>query len=145
MEESNEARLVLEKGPISGQTYVLSQVPAVIGRNRAAGILIKDQRVSRRHARIIFENGRYLIEDLDSRNGTFVNGQQISRPLQLDDGDQLEAKSVVTQHLGSFFIVTHGMKHPAGWRDNKAPDKQEGDNQDDQSQVIKEEAILGTV
>ena len=48
--------------------------PFVIGRLQACDLTLRDSRISRRHARIILEDGTYLVEDLGSRHGLTVNG-----------------------------------------------------------------------
>ena len=61
-----------------------------IGRSRTNSVaLLLDESVSRRHARILCVEGQYVIEDLESRNGTFVNGRQVRRQ-RLRVGDLIE-------------------------------------------------------
>jgi hypothetical protein len=52
--------------------------------------VIPDRQVSRRHARIRLEGERYLIEDLGSKNGTFVNGHEVQGARPLQDGDEIQ-------------------------------------------------------
>jgi pSer/pThr/pTyr-binding forkhead associated (FHA) protein len=59
-----------------------------IGRSRDNSIHLADERVSRRHARIDLEQGSFVIFDLDSANGTFVNGERIQRH-RLRSGDEI--------------------------------------------------------
>ncbi|MGO9009854.1 MAG: SpoIIE family protein phosphatase [Bryobacteraceae bacterium] len=54
-------------------------LPFLIGRQPHSDLILRDSRVSRAHARIVFEHGRYVIEDAGSRHGTFVNGQRAER------------------------------------------------------------------
>src|SRR5690242_13200611 len=61
----------------------------VIGRNPDCGIVIPVNSVSREHAQIVRVSGAYLIEDLQSRNGTFVNNQAISSRVPLKDNDRI--------------------------------------------------------
>jgi DNA-binding winged helix-turn-helix (wHTH) protein len=61
----------------------------VVGRGADAEVRISVPEVSRRHARIVVARGRVTIEDLESRNGTFVRGQALTRPAVLVDGDRL--------------------------------------------------------
>src|SRR5215471_6509481 len=61
-------------------------LPFLIGRQPENHLIVRDSRVSRSHARIVVENGRYLIEDCGSRHGTFVNGKRVRRePLSNSD------------------------------------------------------------
>jgi ABC transport system ATP-binding/permease protein len=82
-------RLVVEQGPVSGEEYALDELPVVIGRLPGVDIVIDDTRISRQHARLTEREGQLQIEDLGSSNGTFVNGEQISAPRILQDGDQI--------------------------------------------------------
>jgi ABC-type multidrug transport system ATPase subunit len=61
----------------------------IIGRDSTADIIIDDNVVSRKHARITIENGDYYIEDLRSTNGTFVNGEQVRRKTKLSEKDEI--------------------------------------------------------
>jgi len=60
----------------------------VIGRVNDADLLLLDEQISRKHAKISTYGGRITIEDLASRNGTFVNGVRI-RSIELKEGDQI--------------------------------------------------------
>jgi two-component system, cell cycle response regulator len=63
---------------------------AVIGRASHAAVRLLSDEVSRRHARIVETDGRWLVEDLGSRNGTWINGDRANRPAPLTDGDKIE-------------------------------------------------------
>lgn len=58
-----------------------------IGRTQANGIVIPDVTISRQHARIRLQGDRFVLFDLDSANGTFVNGRPVKQPETLTDGD----------------------------------------------------------
>ncbi len=81
--------LVLE-GPEAGQRIVIEQQPLIIGRDETCDLVIPDRQVSRQHARIRLEADRYILEDLGSKNGTFVNGQELPGPYPLQDGDKIQ-------------------------------------------------------
>jgi DNA-binding winged helix-turn-helix (wHTH) protein len=61
----------------------------VLGRSAEARVPLDLKRVSRHHARILVGNGKAVLEDLGSKNGTFVRGQLITRPEELEDGDEI--------------------------------------------------------
>src|SRR6185436_9713856 len=60
-----------------------------IGRQEGNTIRLTERNVSRRHARLIRREGRYLLEDLSSYTGSKVNGSRITSPVALNDGDQV--------------------------------------------------------
>jgi DNA-binding winged helix-turn-helix (wHTH) protein len=59
----------------------------ILGRHPDAQVRIDQTSVSRRHARISIRAGKATLEDLDSRNGTFLRGRRLARPTELKDGD----------------------------------------------------------
>ncbi|MFJ5260264.1 FHA domain-containing protein [Streptomyces sp. NPDC088387] len=66
-------------GPFAGQSVVLGDAPLTFGRKSDNGVVIVSQRASRLHAEIVVEDAGYVLHDRDSRNGTFVNDQRITR------------------------------------------------------------------
>lgn len=78
---------VMRSGPTIGAIYPLDGEQITIGRESANIIQINDAEVSRRHARLQFQGGKYVIEDLGSTNGTHVNGQRIMSVYVLKPGD----------------------------------------------------------
>lgn len=73
------ASIVLTSGYDKGTSFKLTEGRNIIGRAPDCNIRLKDPWISRNHAEIIFENGKYFLEDLASVNGTYLNGQKISR------------------------------------------------------------------
>lgn len=67
----------------------------VLGRMEDAIVRIDSPRVSRRHARIVVSSGRAVLEDLGSKNGTYLRGQRIEAPSDLVDGDEICVGPVV--------------------------------------------------
>ena len=77
----------MRSGPTTGAIYPLEKESLSIGRDSANGIQINDPEMSRRHARLQMQGGKYVIEDLGSTNGTHVNGQKLAAPYVLKHGD----------------------------------------------------------
>jgi hypothetical protein len=61
----------------------------VIGRDQGCDVVLADESVSREHARLLFRDGAWIIQDLDSTNGTLVNRERVGR-CQLQPGDRLQ-------------------------------------------------------
>ncbi len=80
-------QFVMRSGPTPGVTFGLEGDQLFIGRDAAHAVSINDAEVSRKHARLTFQGGKYVIEDLGSTNGTFVNGQRLVSPAVLKPGD----------------------------------------------------------
>lgn len=78
-----------------GQREVaLSDGENILGRGNDSLVWIDSKSVSRRHARVLIDMGLATLEDLGSKNGTFVNGIKLSQPIALRDGDELKIGSV---------------------------------------------------
>lgn len=93
-------QLVMRAGPTPGKKFDLLGREGTIGRDINADYVIGIPEVSRRHARLRQEAGGYVIEDLGSTNGTFVNGQRISGPYRLRSGDTIQLGEAVTLVYG---------------------------------------------
>jgi DNA-binding response OmpR family regulator len=76
--------------------WALEGAVTTLGRWADNDITIDDRWVSRHHAQIRRQGESYVVEDLDSKNGTFVNGQRIAGPTPLADGDELQVTPMVT-------------------------------------------------
>jgi DNA-binding winged helix-turn-helix (wHTH) protein len=69
----------------------------ILGRDLDDGVRIDSPTVSRRHARIVISDGEAALEDLQSKNGTFVGEQPVSGTIRLKDGDEIRTGSVVVR------------------------------------------------
>lgn len=67
----------------------ISRTPFTMGRQGDNDLVLLDTRISRRHARIQKDSEGYLLEDIGSRHGTFVNGEKLTAPRRLKSGDQI--------------------------------------------------------
>jgi predicted component of type VI protein secretion system len=80
-------QFVMRSGPTPGVIFPLEGDQLTIGRDSNNGVAINDAEVSRKHSRLTFQGGKYVLEDLGSTNGTFVNGQRLAGPVVLKAGD----------------------------------------------------------
>jgi len=80
-------QFVMRSGPNTGKTYPLEAPEIIIGRDASNGIAINDAEISRKHAKLSLHGFAYVIQDLGSTNGTFVNRQLISGTQVLNAGD----------------------------------------------------------
>jgi DNA-binding winged helix-turn-helix (wHTH) protein len=77
------------------QTLPLAAGENIVGRDPRSGVWVDGSGVSRRHARVFVAPEEVTIEDLGSRNGTFVKGRGVAGPVALADGDEIELGSAV--------------------------------------------------
>jgi len=82
-------RLVMRSGPTPDKVFVLTKENVSVGRSTSNDIAINDSEVSRNHARIYLQSGGYVIEDLNSTNGTYINGQRLIGPHLLRPGETI--------------------------------------------------------
>ena len=82
--------LTVLTGGATGHQHKVYKGLAVIGRAPNAELRVDDDGISRTHARIRAETNRAWIEDMGSRNGTYLNGEKISAPAELKDGDKIQ-------------------------------------------------------
>ena len=80
-------QLVMHSGPTPGKTFPMEGDVLTIGREASNAIAINDAEVSRKHAQLVFQGGKYIITDLGSTNGTFVNGQRLTGQHVLQPGE----------------------------------------------------------
>lgn len=84
---ASQFQLIMRSGPTPGAAFTLEGDQIDIGRDSTNEITINDAEISRRHARLTFQGGKYVLEDLGSTNGTFVNGQRLAGPRVLKAGE----------------------------------------------------------
>lgn len=87
MQSSGSYRITVRQGPVPGKVFDLVKDVLTIGRDMNNDVVVNDAEVSRNHGRLTSQSGGYLIEDLASTNGTFVNGQRLIGPKLLNPGD----------------------------------------------------------
>ena len=95
------ACLTVLTGQATGHVFKLTRGgPTVIGRAHNAEVRLVDDGVSRHHARLRLETDRLWVDDLESRNGTFVNGQRIETSVALREGDKLQVGRATVMRFG---------------------------------------------
>lgn len=98
------SRLIALQGPDAGRTYALADDTTILGRQHDSTICLLGRAISRHHARILRQGSGWGIEDLDSSNGTYLNGQRLTAntltPLTERD----------TVQIGPYVF---GLRHPA--------------------------------
>ena len=82
-------QLIMRSGPTIGKVYPLEGQEISIGRDVTNSVAINDGEVSRKHARMELRGSTYLIQDLGSTNGTFVNGTRVTGMQVLKPGDMV--------------------------------------------------------
>ncbi len=79
----NATRLVITSGAKSGTEIPLGTMALTIGRSTDSSVVIRDDYTSTHHARLMVWNEEWMIQDLDSTNGTFLDGKRVTSPLTI--------------------------------------------------------------
>ena len=88
--------LIGQSGPLEGQRWMIKN-ELRIGRDPDCDIVIPLRQVSRRHTRVFLSPDGIMVEDLGSKNGTYINRKLVSTATRLEDGDELEIS--LAQHF----------------------------------------------
>jgi len=98
--QNSRARLVIQNGGFAGTSYELSASETLIGRNPTTDITLLDDGISREHAIVLYDevNDVYSVEDLQSTNGTQVNGKRV-RSITLSNGDEVRIGRTLFQFV----------------------------------------------
>jgi hypothetical protein len=83
------ARLVVRKGEKAGTEYGLESRSLILGRSKSCDIQVPSVKASRRHAEIFIDGGQHFLRDLDSANGTRLNGHELPDQERLYNGDRI--------------------------------------------------------
>lgn len=87
--------LQVTEGPLSGKVIDLQGAPLMLGRAQEADLVLEDDYVSGRHARLFPQGSRWFLEDLGSTNGTYVSGSQLSRTVAVEPGTPIRIGKTV--------------------------------------------------
>lgn len=88
--------LVLDPPEQRGHTYPLGD-ELTLGRAAGCHVVVDDTFVSQIHARVFARDGQYLVEDLGSTNGTYLNRKKVSGPMVMQRGDRLQVGNTVLE------------------------------------------------
>src|SRR6516162_4378912 len=90
MKQGEKPVLIIHEGERAGQRWTIQNDVLTIGRGTECDLVLPERQVSRQHLKIKLIDDQYIIEDLDSKNGTWVNGQQLKGERPLRDGDEIQ-------------------------------------------------------
>ncbi|MGW8319189.1 MAG: FHA domain-containing protein [Candidatus Promineifilaceae bacterium] len=82
--------LIAREGQLAGERWTIESAEFLIGRGSECDIVLPERQVSRHHAKILLDEGQYVLHDLDSKNGTHLNGAQVIGSAPLRDGDEIQ-------------------------------------------------------
>jgi len=106
--------LVVREGQLAGQRWTIDSDEFIIGRGSDCHIILPERQVSRHHVRITHEDGRYILHDLGSKNGTHLNGVQVQEKARLQDGDEIQiALAVKLVFVGTDATVPLSFEPPS--------------------------------
>src|SRR5436190_15593934 len=100
--------LFVIQGRDQGRRFDLPATPLTIGRDVANQIQLRDQEASRRHAEFHGEDGQYEVVDLQSSNGTWINGKKVDRAT-LKTGDRLQIGRTLLLFTGTSVEDSHSV------------------------------------
>ena len=83
---STVSKLVITSGPKAGLEVALGSEPMSIGRSSESGLVIRDDYTSSHHARLLLWGEQWMLQDLDSTNGTFLDGERVGAPVAVSIG-----------------------------------------------------------
>ena len=76
------------------QVYALNRRDMTIGRGTRCDIVLQDMMISKKHLRVWYQDKEWHLEDLDSKNGTYINGELLDGIILLDEGDTIKLGNV---------------------------------------------------
>lgn len=80
------SRIVITSGPKAGLELPLGNEPLTIGRSSESGLVVRDDYTSSHHARLVLWGDQWMIQDLDSTNGTWHDGARVTAPVPVNIG-----------------------------------------------------------
>lgn len=98
-----QALVVIKRGPNAGSKFLIDKDVTTAGRHPESDIFLNDITVSRRHADVLREGGRFIVKDVGSLNGTYVNRERVD-VAELASGDEIQIGKFKLQ----FFMAQEG-------------------------------------
>ena len=99
--------IVLTADGVAPQRLLLQKEQLDIGRDPGADIVLSDPNVSSRHARLFVRDGKVIIRDLGSTNGTTINGRPLQRPMLLRAVDLVRSQTLDRWHWAEVPMMGH--------------------------------------
>jgi pSer/pThr/pTyr-binding forkhead associated (FHA) protein len=94
---SQARRLVVTEGSLAGTSVALTDEPVTLGRADDSTLVLTDDYASTRHARLVPGDGVWLVEDLGSTNGTYLDGQKVGKATPVPLGQQIRIGKTVLE------------------------------------------------
>ena len=94
----HSVNLAILEGPTRGDLYVVDSPRIVLGRGSQSDVTLQDDSISRQHAVIEFAGDRFVLQDQESSNGTFVNEKRV-KSTELEHGDRIRIGRLLLQFL----------------------------------------------
>ena len=94
--------LTVIEGKYNNQYWVLDKPEMTLGRDEVCDIVVPERQISRQHLRLYKDEDRFYLEDLESKNGTWINGQRLQGDHEIFDGDEIHiALAIRLRFIGS--------------------------------------------
>ncbi|HVE98541.1 MAG TPA: FHA domain-containing protein [Mycobacteriales bacterium] len=90
-------QLVVTQGDLAGTTVALSEAPVTIGRSPDSTLVLTDDYASTHHARLVPRNGEWVVEDLGSTNGTYLDKSKVTAPTPVRVGGTIRIGKTVLE------------------------------------------------
>lgn len=94
------SRIVITSGPKAGLELPLGTEPLTIGRSSESGLVIRDDYTSSHHARLMLWGDQWMVQDLDSTNGTWHDGERVSTPVPIVIGAPIKVGATTFELQG---------------------------------------------
>ena len=118
-------KLIIVDGPDLGMEWAFKVPEVTLGRDEDCELMMSDIAVSRRHARVVLEGAEYVLYDLDSGNGTYLNGVKVRRE-PLSPGDEITVGERTFRFVELTEAPATAAAHPIAGTARRSPDRPRG-------------------